>query len=190
MATSVGATPAAETSAVATSAAGGPGASAKRWRLRPATDADRELLFCVYASTRMEELAVVPWSEREKEEFLRFQFEAQDRHYREHFPQTRFDVIEVAGKAAGRLYVDRRDDEIRLVDIALLPAFRGSGVGRALVTELLDEGANRGVVVRIHVERENRAMTLYRRLGFEKVEEQGVYDLMEWRPTADPEPTS
>lgn len=154
----------------------------RRTDLRPVTDDDREFLFRVYASTREEELSVVPWSDEQKESFLRFQFGAQSRYWNEHFPDASFDVIELDGEPVGRLYVDRRDDEIRLIDIALLPEHRGKGLGGELMDEILTEGAEKGLLVRIHVERENPAMRLYERLGFEKIEEQGVYDLMEWTP--------
>ncbi len=150
--------------------------------LRPSTPEDRELLYRIYASTRAGEMAAVPWSEQQKTDFLRFQFEAQDSYYREHFPQAAYDLIVLDGEPIGRLYIDRREDEIRLIDVALLPERRGGGLGGAIMRDVLAEGAAAGKLVRIHVESNNPAMRLYRRLGFEKVEEQGVYHLMEWSP--------
>ena len=150
--------------------------------LRPVTEADRELLYRIYASTRTAELAQVPWDDAQKEAFLRFQFEAQRQYYDQQFPNAAFDVIELGGEPIGRLYVDRRDAEIRLIDIALLPSSRGQGLGGAILADLLAEGRRQGLLVRIHVEQDNPAMRLYRRLGFEKIEEQGVYWLMEWSP--------
>lgn len=147
--------------------------------LRPVADADRDALLRVYASTRAEELAVVAWAPGQLEAFLRMQFEAQDSYWREQRPDAVFSVIELDGVVAGRLYVDRCEDEIRIVDIALLPEFRGQGIGCALLRLILDEGDERGVPVTIHVERENRARTLYERLGFHQVSTTGVYDLLE-----------
>jgi ribosomal protein S18 acetylase RimI-like enzyme len=153
-------------------------------RLRPARASDRALLFEVYASTRAEELAVVPWPEPTKQAFLAQQFEAQDVHYRRHYPDASFEVIEVDGEPAGRLYVDRLDEEIRIIDIALLPRFRGRGIGAALLRELIDEAAGAGKRLSIHVERENRARALYERLGFTVVaDDGGVYVLMERPPS-------
>ncbi len=153
-----------------------------RTTLRPITPEDQELLLRIYASTRADELAAVPWSEQEKQDFLRFQFDAQHKYYQEHFPRAAFDLILKGGEPIGRLYVDRRDDEIRLIDIALLPEHRGGGLGGAIMQGVLAEGRESGRLVRIHVEHNNPAMRLYLRLGFEKIEEQGVYHLMEWRP--------
>ncbi len=150
--------------------------------LRRATDADGEFLFQVYAGTRAEEMALVDWTEAEKQAFVRQQFEAQSRHYREYFTRAEFLVIERDGRPVGRLYLDRRPDEIRIVDISLLPHERNTGAGSALLRDILAEGKERGVPVSIHVEQFNRAMNLYRRLGFVKISDYGIYDLMEWRP--------
>jgi ribosomal protein S18 acetylase RimI-like enzyme len=91
-------------------------------------------------------------------------------------------VLLVDGAEAGRLYVRRTDDEVHVLDIALLPEFRDRGIGTALLHELMDEAAGAGRVASIYVEQTNRALSLYRRLGFEPVADQGIYMLMEWRP--------
>ncbi|HSB63293.1 MAG TPA: GNAT family N-acetyltransferase [Thermoanaerobaculia bacterium] len=158
--------------------------------LRPARPEDREFLLSVYASTRAEELAPVPWTDEQKGAFLRMQFDAQDAHYRAHHEGATYDVIEVDGVPAGRLTLHRRPKEIRLVDIALLPRFRGSGIGTSLVAELIAESEKRGVPLTIHVEMSNPARRLYERLGFTPVEEHGVYLLMERRPEAVEAPVS
>lgn len=155
--------------------------------LRPIGEHDLDFLQRVYASTRAEELALVDWNDAQKASFLRMQFEAQHTHYKEHFPKARFDIIEVKGDPVGRLYVDRRPDEIRIIDIALLPEWRNRGAGSALLRSLLDEAGGEGKAVRIHVEQNNPAMQLYLRLGFTELEDQGVYRLMEWRPSEETE---
>ena len=160
------------------------------YALRPARPEDRELLFTVYARTRDEELAVVPWTSAQKEAFLRQQFEAQDAHYRQHYEGAAFLVIEVSGEAVGRLYVARWPREIRVMDIALLPAYRRRGLGTAILGDLLAEGQATSRVVSIHVERHNPALGLYERLGFEPAADRGVYLLLEWKPMALPAPGS
>ena len=151
--------------------------------LRPIREDDWEFAYQVYASTRERELQALPWSEKEKEDFLRFQFHAQRTHYDKHFANAEFLIIELAGKPIGRLYIDRRQSEIRLVDIALLSVHQGKGIGGQLMADILAEGEQKGLLVRIHVEHNNPAMRLYDRLGFRKIEEQGVYWLMEWTPS-------
>jgi ribosomal protein S18 acetylase RimI-like enzyme len=136
----------------------------------------------VYASTRTEELAVVPWDDAQKEGFLRHQFDAQDAWWRENYADASFSVIVVEGEPAGRLYVHRGQSEIRIVDIALLPEHRGSGVGTRLLDELLAEGDAEAKSVTIHVERMNPALRLYDRLGFALAEDKGVYLFLERAP--------
>ena len=152
--------------------------------LRTAEPGDRAFLLQVYASTREEELRLVDWSDEQKAAFVQQQFVAQDAYWREHYFPATFDVIEVDGTPAGRLYVARWEDEIRIVDIALLPEHRSHGVGTALLRDLLDEGARTGKRVSIHVEKNNRALGLYERLGFMPIEDRGVYLLLETTPAA------
>lgn len=149
---------------------------------RPIEDRDRPFLARLYATTRAEELAAVDWTDEEKQRFLDFQFGAQHDYYQEQFPAARFDLVLLDGELAGRLYVDHRDDEIRLIDIALLPEFRRRGIGGELMDRVLAEGREAGLPVQIHVEQNNPAMRLYDRLGFQRVEDQGVYYLMRWEP--------
>src|SRR5207249_2331165 len=134
---------------------------------RPIGPADGKFLYDVYASTRTEELSIVPWSEPEKATFLRMQFDAQHRYYQEQFATAAYDIILVDAQPAGRLYVDRLPDEIRIIDIALLPAFRNAGIGSKILRDLLAEGDYTGKPVAIHVEKMNPALRLYQRLGFQ-----------------------
>ena len=152
--------------------------------LRPARREDEEFLNRLYASTRTEELAPMPWSEAQKRAFLEMQFQAQHQYYHEHYRDANFDIIELDEQPIGRLYVARWEDEIRLMDIALLPKYRNQGIGTSLMSGLLDEAAQAGKPVRIHVEPFNPALRLYQRLGFTKLEERGLYWFMEWSPSA------
>jgi ribosomal protein S18 acetylase RimI-like enzyme len=151
--------------------------------LRPSESADEPFLYDIYASTRTDELALVDWSDEQKTAFVRQQFEAQARHYREYYPTATQEVILVDGEPAGRLYVDRWPNEIRVVDIAILPRFRGRGVGSALLRDVQAEAAASGRAVTLHVERFNRAQQLYARLGFVPTDDAGpVHVLLRWTP--------
>ncbi|MCG8466133.1 MAG: GNAT family N-acetyltransferase [Xanthomonadales bacterium] len=152
---------------------------------RAITDQDLPFLSQLYASTRADEMKAVPWSDAEKQQFLSMQFEAQHRYYQEHFQQAQFLIIEYQQQAIGRVYVDRRVDEIRLIDIALCPEQRQQGLGSALLKDLLQEATAYKLPIRIHVEQFNPALRLYERLGFTLVEDQGVYQFMEWVPSDD-----
>jgi ribosomal protein S18 acetylase RimI-like enzyme len=152
-------------------------------RLRPVEDADRPFLVELYGSTREEELAQVDWDGPTRRAFVEHQFAAQDSAYRGNYPGATLDVIEVDGAPAGRLYVHRGPSDIRIMDIALAPPFRGRGIGASLLRSLMDEADASGRKLSIHVEMNNPARSLYDRLGFRPAGEHGVYVLME-RPPA------
>ncbi|HEX8126083.1 MAG TPA: GNAT family N-acetyltransferase [Allosphingosinicella sp.] len=155
---------------------------------RPASDEDLGFLALVYASTRLEEVARTGWPLEAQRRFLAHQFDAQHRHYRQNYPAAEWLVIEREGTGIGRLYIEEWPDQIRLIDIALLPDHRGGGSGSAILSDLMTMAAAAGKPLTIHVEKNNPAMRLYRRLGFEPIDEHGVYDLMEWKPcSAEPD---
>lgn len=147
---------------------------------RPIVPTDLDFLNTVYASTRTEELAMVDWDNRQKAEFLAMQFSAQHQYYQDHYTQTDFLVILMDNEPIGRLYIARWPEEFRIVDLAILPAYRNGGIGTRILRDAMAEASVLGKPVRIHVERFNPAQKLYRRLGFTKIGEHGYYDLMEW----------
>jgi ribosomal protein S18 acetylase RimI-like enzyme len=152
--------------------------------LRPIESDDLAFLYRVYAGTREEELALTGWDSAQREAFLTMQFTAQHRYYQEHYAGASFQIILADGQPAGRLYVDRWPREIRIVDIALLPAYRNAGIGTRLLRDLMAEAAQAGKLLSIHVEQFNPASRLYTRLGFVKTGESGVYNRMAWTPPA------
>lgn len=160
--------------------AGGGGVAA----LRPATAEDHEDLVRLYASTRAAELAQVTWwDEAQKLAFCRMQYDSQKKEYDERFPDAEYDVILLEGRFAGRLWVGRGEDEIRLLDIALLPEAQNRGVGTALLKRLIEESRASGKRLRHMVFILNKgALRFYERLGFRVFEDVGGYQHMEWRP--------
>lgn len=149
-----------------------------RASLRAATPDDRAFLLALFATTRPD-LALLPAEHRDA--LVEMQFRAQDQQYRQANPQATFDLVEVDGAPVGRWYVDRRPDDLHLIDISLLPEHRGAGIGTALVGALQDEAAASGRGVTLHVALGNRAEALYERLGFRVAADLGAYRLLEWR---------
>lgn len=157
-----------------------PGPSVTR---RPAADQDRSFLLRLYASVREPELEASGLPREQWGAFVEHQFEAQSQAY-EAYENTSFEVVMVGEEPAGRLIVARWPEELRVVDIALLPEHRGRGIGGELMRALIEEAEERGVKTSIHVERFNPAQRLYARLGFRPVADVGdVYLLLE-RPPA------
>jgi len=147
--------------------------------LRPVGPEDDDFLLAVYASTRAEEMALVPWTEQQREVFIRSQFSAQLDHYSKKYPAANHDVIVSNGRRVGRLYVARLDQEIRIVDITVLPAERNCGIGSYLIKQLLDEARRGEKVTRIYVEEFNPSLSLFQRLGFSLKEQHGIHLLLE-----------
>jgi|ERR1044071_444436 ribosomal protein S18 acetylase RimI-like enzyme len=153
--------------------------------LRPVAEGDEAFLLKAYASIRAEELAQVPWSEAQRDAFLKMQFDAQQLHYKTHNPNATHDLILLNTQAIGRLYVARRDREIRILDLTLLPEYRNRGIGTLLIKDMMAEAASAAKPLTIYVESYNPSYQLFKRLGFHKTEEDdGVNHLLEWRADA------
>jgi ribosomal protein S18 acetylase RimI-like enzyme len=156
-------------------------ADRERVHLRAVTAEDDPFLYKVYASTRADEMARVPWDEAQKAAFLRMQWEAQQLHYQTHNPNSTHDLILLDKDAVGRLYVSRRKTEIRILDITILLEYRNRGLGTPLIKELMREAAQARLPLNLYVESFNPSLHLFERLGFSIVESDGINQLMEWR---------
>jgi ribosomal protein S18 acetylase RimI-like enzyme len=144
---------------------------------------DEQFLYEVYAGTRADELAQIPWNEAQLKAFLKMQLDARDQSYRMHYPEIDDRIVLINDRPAGRLIVVRRDEEIRLADIALLPEYRASGIGSKLIKELMEEAESSGRPVRLQVEKQNvGARRLYERLGFTAKGENLTHFQMEYWP--------
>lgn len=126
------------------------------------------------------------WNENEVEIFLRMQFQLQHVQYMENYKNGgTFEIILVDNIPAGRLYVQRKPDDIRIIDIALLPQFRRKGTGSKIMKELMTEADHKNISLSLHVEQNNPAMDLYESLGFQQKDLVGIYYFMERPPVSD-----
>ncbi len=146
--------------------------------LRPTGGDDEAFLREVFTATRPDIMGHPGLTDDQKKGLIDMQFNAQDSQYRANYPNCEFMVIERDGQSVGRLYLDEREKEIRIMDIAILPEFRGKGMGTALLKDLIDESTDSGRELTIHVEKANPAMTLYERLGFKAEKEVGLHIFM------------
>ena len=149
-------------------------------RLRPATFDDEDFLLEVYKSSRGDDLRELGWSEDRIEEFLRMQYEAQQRFFDSEYSQANNQIILLEDRPVGRMFVDRREHEIRCLDVALLPEYRNAGMGTFLLRQLQDEARRASKPLRLQIIRFNRAVNLFERLGFMRTSETGMHFQMEW----------
>lgn len=146
--------------------------------LRAVTPADAAFIAMVYASTRSEELQQVEWTGAQKAAFTDWQSAQQEKHYAAHYPEAERLVIEQAGEAIGRIYVDTAPAEVRLMEVTLLPQWRRRGIGTRLLGIVLGYADGLGLSASLHVEPFNPARRMYARAGFATVETRGIYDFM------------
>ena len=156
--------------------------SARAVTLRDAAPADRPFLLALYASTRSDELALTGWSPETREVFVQMQYQAQQADYQRRHPESVCQVIESDGHPAGRLWVARDDDGLHVLDIALVPAARGHGIGTACLRSVLDDAREARRDVRLSVLAGNPARRLYERLGFVARGKAGLHQTMSWTP--------
>ena len=153
--------------------------------LRAAAESDKDFLFSVYASTRADEMELVDWSDEQKEGFLHMQFDAQTKHYSLYYPNAEYKIIERTGVPIGRLIVENRGDHYLIMDVALLPEYRRSGIGSFLIDQLKQESVRLSLPLVLRVEFFNPAVRLYTRLGFVKTRDVNtVYQEMVWTPNS------
>jgi len=155
------------------------------FRLRPARHDDLLFLRELYASTREEELALVPWPERMRCAFIDQQFAMQHRHYVAHYPDADFLLVERGSTSVGRFYVQCGPPALLVIDISLLPEYRGTGIGNQLLAHTQAIARTQSLDVELHVLHTNlAARRLYQRLGFIEAADEGSHLRMHWTASA------
>lgn len=148
----------------------------------PITIQDELFLFVLFSETRASELNLVPWSEEQKNEFLKQQFQSQHQHYLSKYKDAFFQILKLDETPIGRLYVAELADEIRIIDITIFSEFRGKNIGTGLIEEILHDANEKNKAVQIYLETNNQSANLFARLGFVPIADDGVYQL--WRKSA------
>ena len=148
-------------------------------KFRNVDDKDQLFIEKVYRSTREKELSLTNWPEDQKQRFVIMQFMAQLTDYKINFKDATHQVILYQKKPAGRLYLWESDQEIRVIDITLLPEFQNKGIGRKILTDIIETAKQKNKKVTLHVVHGNPAKKLYERLGFKKVNNNNTHDYME-----------
>jgi ribosomal protein S18 acetylase RimI-like enzyme len=131
---------------------------------QPAGPDDEHLLRILFGESRPD-LAALPSELRA--DLVDLQFRAQRRQYIERYPDARYDVIVVGSDVVGQIVVAASADSLRIVDITVSHAVRGTGIGSAVVLDIIDEAERLGRAVGLSVWSENvAARRFYERLGF------------------------
>jgi ribosomal protein S18 acetylase RimI-like enzyme len=148
--------------------------------LRAAGPNDGPFLYRLYENTHGRRFAQLPLSPAQRDNLLRIQSEAQRAGYRQQYPESKDLIIETAGAPVGRVWLSQSASAVHIVDIAVLPEYQGRGLGTAVLGQVIEHAATSCKSVRLSVDRMNaRAAQLYRRLGFQVVGANEVYEEME-----------
>lgn len=148
-----------------------------------ATESDASLLYQLFAHTRLDELQAWGWDETMKQQFLSMQWTARQRSYSLQYPAAEQLILHHRDEKVGQALVNRTDGNWTLVDFAVLPAYRGLGIGTAFMQVLLSEAEAGAKKVQLSVLPDNPALRLYERLGFNKIESGSMHIQMVWSPT-------
>ncbi|MCJ2045487.1 GNAT family N-acetyltransferase [Methylobacterium sp. J-078] len=148
---------------------------------RPEAEADGAFLFVLFASAHGLPLAGLDPPLRDL--LLRQGFAGQRATYRARYPAARFEVIAQDGASIGRIVTDLGADAVTLVDIVLLPEWRGRGLGTRLIDETMAAARLAGLPLRLAVSADNAgARRLYARLGFATVRAGDLHHDLAWTP--------
>ena len=149
-------------------------------KLQVALPEEEETLYSLYVSTRKSEFAILEWDEQQIEGLLRMQYDAQKVSYQQQFPHAKYEIIMYEGAGIGRLIIEVQQEAIRLIDIFVLPEYRGRGICTTLLKELQQIAAELRLPLELNVLMGNPARRLYERCGFVVTDETPPYLLMIW----------
>lgn len=156
----------------------------RRLHKRPETERDAEFRFELFCRSRAanEDFSFLDAVARQV--LLRQQFVGRNASYRARFPDARWEIVELDGLPIGGVITDHAADAIVVVDLAILPEWRGIGIGSSLLGEICDTARAAGAAVRLSVFSSNvGALRLYRHLGFTPVAQSEIHLELEWRAT-------
>ncbi|HVJ51989.1 MAG TPA: GNAT family N-acetyltransferase [Aliidongia sp.] len=154
-------------------------------RLRPEEGgaAEEAFLYLLFSAIKAPEMALMPISTQHKEHLLQIQYRSMNATYRHHYPDARFEIVELDRWPVGRLVTAVQEHCVYYVDIALLPQASGLGLGTALMTSVLAEPRRLGLPARVKVLSHNiPSLRLMRRVGFTPFGSTPPYVDLEWRP--------
>ncbi len=156
-------------------------APGSRLALRPACREDDPFLFHLFCSIRESDFAFL--GKLERKNLLKLQFAAQQRHYQANMPEAEHLIILQDSEPIGRITLFRRNGELHLAEIALLPEHRNQEIGSILMEKLIKAEAEQRHSIRLHVYKQSAAVRFYERLGFVTAKDDGAYLFLEKLPT-------
>lgn len=161
-------------------------------RLRMTRSADAVLERNLHDSSR-NDLQLIDGDREFIRSVMDFQYQAKNVGHGDSYPDAHYYMIEKAGDVVGRLVIDFGHNEVRVVDITVLPAWHGQGIGQTVIQAMQKvAGSLRLPVVLTALLNNQPALSLYRKLGFRLDPDNRPGDirlLLRWEPDAESMPT-
>jgi ribosomal protein S18 acetylase RimI-like enzyme len=149
--------------------------------LRQAVPEDEQLLYALFAEDRAAQLAGTGMGEAQIQQLVEMQYRGRQMTYAAQFPQAEDSILlGEDGQPVGRLLLNRKPECWRIVDIAVLAAHRGRGLGTRVLEQCQRQATAAGAELELHVMQFNPARRLYERLGFKTIGEDAVAEEMIW----------
>jgi GNAT superfamily N-acetyltransferase len=150
-------------------------------RLRAKRENDDAFLRYLYETSRDEEFIGVQWnSPEQRAAFFRQQFDAQALHFEHSYERPDYDIIEIEGKAVGRLVLSWEDDHLHCIDLAILPEYRRTHIGSAIMEAIVAEIDRRNISASLFYEKWKPYLEgLYTRYGFTSTKEYDAHVFMQ-----------
>ena len=152
-------------------------------RLRAETPDDEAFLRRLIWETIALELGADRWPDPMRTQLLTIQYQNRRMGPRAGFPEGESHVIQWNDFAAGWIFFVQMETQLHLVEIMVLPDFRGKGIGADAIRQVMGLAAGNPVRLRVNVMNAG-AIRLYERLGFQKVGGSEVQHEMEARASA------
>ena len=150
------------------------------YQLRVQRDDDDGFAAALYSSTR-DDLRQMPADPAVIAQLIAMQQRMQSHGYRQAYPHAAYLILQHGATPLGRLVLERQDQLLHLVDIAILPAAQGQGAGSAVLRGLQAQAGAQQCRIHLAVNKSNAAArALYQRLGFRPRGENDVQEQLEW----------
>jgi ribosomal protein S18 acetylase RimI-like enzyme len=149
--------------------------------MRPAGPEDQGLIDALFYEDRASQFAGTGLAEAQIQMLVGMQARGRSTTYAAQYPAAEdWILLDEEEQPVGRLLLDRHSDRWRIVDIAVLMARHGQGLGARVLRECQRQAVAAGARLELQVRPENPARRLYERLGFEVVSEDAVAAEMVW----------
>ncbi|MFP3917579.1 GNAT family N-acetyltransferase [Lysinibacillus telephonicus] len=139
------------------------------------TSEDESFMYKLFVSTRIQEFTLLHLSEKQIQSLLKMQYDAQKNSFHTRFPNATYEMIYLEGVRIGRMITDKKRHCIHLVDISLLPEYRGKGYGTEIIKTIQKVAIMERMDVTLYVLQGNPAQNLYERCGFYVIEKVDPY---------------